>query len=67
MFRVCLYYLVLSVPCILVITCWESYDLLALLCVMIPFVFVLFPYGVSTQVWSSIVSIPDLCRLLYFF
>ena len=29
-------------------------------------VFVNFPYGVSGQVWHLIVSIPDLCHLLYF-
>ena len=28
--------------------------------------FVTFPYGVSGQVWYSIVSIPNLCRLPYF-
>ena len=33
-FHVCLYYAVFSVPCSLVITCWERADLLALLCVM---------------------------------
>ena len=32
MFHFCLYYIVLSVPCCLVITCWERADLLALLC-----------------------------------
>ena len=40
-----LYCLVCS--CILVITCWEKADLLALLCLMFPRVFVTFPYGVS--------------------
>ena len=29
-FRVCLYYIVLSVPCSILITCWERDDLLAL-------------------------------------
>ena len=35
-FLVCLCYkfTVLSVPCSLVVTCWEGADLLALLCVM---------------------------------
>ena len=32
MFHVCLYYTILSVPCSLVITCWERAGLLALLC-----------------------------------
>ena len=66
MFHVCLYYTVESVPCSLVITCWERADLLALLCVMFPCVFVTFPYGVLGQVWCLIVSIPDMCLLLYF-
>ena len=47
-------------------TCWERVDSLALLCVMILCVFVTFLYGVLSQVWYLIVSIPDLCRLLYF-
>ena len=66
MFHFCLYYTVLSVQLSLVITCWERTDLLALLCVVFPCVFVTFPYGVSGQVWYLIVSIPDLCLLLYF-
>ena len=35
-FHVC--HAVLSVPCSLVITCWERADLLALLCVMFSYV-----------------------------
>ena len=54
--------LTVSVPCTLVITCWERADLLALLCC----VFVTFPYGVPGQVWYSVVSFPDLCLPLYF-
>ena len=65
MFHVCLYY-VLSVPCSLVITCWERADLLAILCVIFPCVFVTFLYGVSGQVWYLIVSIAGLCLLIYF-
>ena len=34
LFCVCLWHTVLSVPCSLVVTCWERADLLALLCVM---------------------------------
>ena len=34
LFRVYLGYSVLSVPCSLVITCWERNDLLVLLCVV---------------------------------
>ena len=41
-------------------------DLLTLLYVVLSCVFVTFPYGVLGQVWYSIVSIPDLCLLLYF-
>ena len=58
--------LFLSVPCTLVVTCWERSDLLALLCPMFSCVFVNFPYGVLCQVWYLIVSIPPRCLLLYF-
>ena len=54
---------VLSVPCSLVVTCWERAGLLALLYVMCSWVFNIFPYGV---VWCLIVSIPDLGLLPYF-
>ena len=57
---------VLSVPCNLVVTCWERPDLLALLRVMFACVFVTFPYGVFGQVLYLIVSIPDFCLLPYF-
>ena len=67
MFHICLYHTVLSVSCRLVVTCWERADLLVLLCVVNYFVFVTFPYGVSGQVSHLIVSIPDLCLLLYFY
>ena len=66
MFHVCLYYTVESVPCSLVIACWERADLLALLRVMFPCVFVTFPYGVLGHVWCLIISSPDLWLLLYF-
>ena len=39
MFNVCYGYAVMSVPCRLLITCWERVDLLALLCVMFSCVF----------------------------
>ena len=64
-FYVCLCYAVLSVPCSLVVTCWERADLLALLCVVFSCLCVTFPPGVSDQVWYLIVSIPDLCLPLY--
>ena len=51
MFRVCLYCAVLSMTCILVITCWEIGEHLDLLCVMFSCVFVTFPYGL----WSGVV------------
>ena len=51
---------------VLVITCWEGAELLALLCVMFSCVFVTFPHGVLNQVLYLIVSILDLCALPYF-
>ena len=47
-FPVCLYYTALSVPCSLVITCWERADLFALFCDVI-LRFITFPYGVSVR------------------
>ena len=38
-----------------------------LLIVMFKFAFLTFPCGILGQVWHLIVSIPDLCRLSYFF
>ena len=66
MFHVCLYYTIVSVPCTFVITCWKKTDLSALLCVMCPCVFVTVTYGVLGKVWFLILSIPDLCLLLFF-
>ena len=61
MFRVC--HAFLSVYCsLVVVSCWERANLLALLCVMFSHVFVTFSYGVLGQVWCLIVLIPDLCR-----
>ena len=62
MFPVCLVFL--SVHCSLVVTCWESADLLALLYVMFYFFFVTFPCGVLVQVWCWIELIPDFCFFL---
>ena len=64
MFHVYLCHAVLSVPCSLVVPCWERADLLAVMCDFL-LVFVTFPYGVPGQVWYLIVSIPDLCLPLY--
>ena len=64
LFHVC--QAVLSVPCSLVVTCWERTDIFALLCVMFSCVLVTFPYGVLAQVWwYLILSIPDLCLLTF--
>ena len=46
MFHVCLCFAILSIPCSLVITCWEESDLLAVLCVMFSYGFLTFLYGV---------------------
>ena len=54
-----------SVHCCLVVACWESADLLAIVCDK-KSCFVTFPCGILDQVWYLIVSIPDLCRLSYF-
>ena len=43
---------------------WKA-DLLALLYVMFSCVFFTFPYGVLGQVWYLILSIPDICLLLF--
>ena len=59
-------YTVLSVPCSLVVTCWERADLLVFLNVMFSCIFVTFPCGVLGQVWYLIVWIPDLCLLPFF-
>ena len=63
LFHVC--HAVLSVPCSLVVTCWERADLLALLYMMFSCAFVTFQYGVLGRVWYLIVLIPDLCLPLY--
>ena len=54
LFRVC--HAVLSIHCSLVVTCWESAGLSALLYVMFSCVFVTFPYGVLGQVLDYIDS-----------
>ena len=48
-----------------VVTCWERADLLALVCGVQLWV-CCFPIGFLGQMWYLIVSIPDLCTLLYF-
>ena len=65
MVLICFKYAVLSVPCSLVIICWERSGLLALVCVL-SYEFFTLPYGVYGQVWYLSVSIPDLCLLHYF-
>ena len=66
MFHVWLCHAILSVPCGLVVTCWEGADLLAILCVVFYCVFVAFSCGVLGWVWCLVLSFPDLCLLLYF-
>ena len=44
---------VLSVPCSLVITCWERACLLALLCIAFSYVSVTSPFGVSGQEYGT--------------
>ena len=56
----------MSVSSRLEVTCCERTDLLALLYVMFPCVFVTFPYRVLGQVGYLIVSIPDIYILPYF-
>ena len=62
MFHVCLFHTVSGVPCCLVMTYRERAELLALLCVIFPCVFITFPFGVSGKMWYRIVSVPDLCN-----
>ena len=54
MFHICLYYVVLSVPCSLVITCWERAGLFALLCVMFFYAFVTLPHRLISVVDGDI-------------
>ena len=65
-FLSCVSHAFASVHCCPVLTCWERADPLALVgdvyCI-----FVTFPCGTLGQVWYSIVSFPDLCRLSYFY
>ena len=63
MFRVC--HAFLSVHCSLVVTCWESAGLLALLYMMLYCVFLTFPCGVQSKMWYVIAAIPDLYLLSY--
>ena len=61
----CFVYIMLlyvSVYLCLVVTCWESADLLALVCGVLWYV-CHFPIGILGQVWYLIVLIPDLCSL----
>ena len=50
----------------LVVTCWERFNLLALLYVMFSCIFGAFQCGVLGQVWYLIVLIPVLCIVSYF-
>ena len=69
MFLFCLVFamsLCVSVYMCFVVTCWETADLLALVC-GVYCEFVTFPIGILGQVRYLIVSIPDLCTLTYFY
>ena len=61
MFHVGICYTVVSVPCSLVITCWDRAYLLAFLFVEFSCVFVTLQYGVLGQVLYLIVLNPDHC------
>ena len=63
-FMSCVCHAFASVHCCLVVTCWETADLLALVCDVC--VFVTFPCGILGQVLYLIVSIPVLCHLSYY-
>ena len=52
------------VYCYLGVTCWERADLLPLVCDVLSCV-CYFPIGILGQMWYLIVSIPDICSLLY--
>ena len=63
---ICLYYVVLSIHCNIMITCCERADLLVHLCVVFSYAFVTFPYGVPGHVWNLIVLITNLWLPLCF-
>ena len=59
-FIICASCLTYCLVCILIVTCWERADLLALFCVMFSCAFFFsFPYGVLGWVWYLILLIPD--------
>ena len=62
----CFVFVMFSVCCSLMVTCWERADLLFLLYGMFYCDFVTFQCGVLGQVKCLIVSISDLCLLSYF-
>ena len=66
LFMSCVCHAFASLHCCLVVTCWGKAGLLALVCDY-ELCFVNFPCGILGQVWNLIVSIPDLCRLSYFY
>ena len=65
LFMFCVCHAFVSVQCCLVVTCWERANLLALVC-GVKLCFCHFPSWNPRQVWSLIVSVPDLCHLSYF-
>ena len=63
-FLSCVCYAYVRAYLCLVVTCWETADLLALVC-GVQLWFCHFPIGILGQVWYMIVSIPDLCTLTF--
>ena len=61
----CLCFVVLPVTCGLLVACWEMAGLLAFPLCGVLLCFVTFPYCDPDQVWRLIVSIPDLCIVLF--
>ena len=55
-------FVLLSCP---ILSALWPHDFLAISCVVFSCVCVTFPYGVPSQVWYLIVSIPDLCLPFY--
>ena len=62
----CVSHAFVSVCCCLVVSCWKTTVLLALIG-SVYCIFVTFPCDIMGQVWYLIVSMPDLCRLSYFY
>ena len=62
----CFMYVFVMLPCLFLAALWLLLGWYGLLCVVFSCVLVAFPCGVLGLVWCLVVSIPDLCLLLYF-